>query len=48
MDADGEMTTLVSEKRVKRPNIVRQLFDGFSWVDAHDHYRQGILHSESF
>ncbi len=31
---------------IDRPKVVQQLFDSFSAIDVHDHYRQGILHFE--
>jgi hypothetical protein len=34
------------EKRVKRPSVVEELFEGFSTIDIQNHIRQGILEIE--
>ena len=43
---DGVWVKQRYEKVVKRPAIVKELFDAFSAIDVHDHLRQGLLEIE--
>ena len=43
---DGQWTTIVAEKRIKRPQLIELFFQCFSCIDVHDHYRQGCLGME--
>ena len=43
VEVNGMFQTQESEKRTARCNLIERLFDGFSKIDIHDHYRQGIL-----
>jgi hypothetical protein len=44
---DGKFITEHYTKTTVRPDIVAELFNGFSVIDVADHYRQGILHIEA-
>jgi len=43
---EGVWTTRRFEKRVPRTMMIQMMFEAFSQVDIHDHYRQGSLHLE--
>lgn len=43
---EGTTVWARSHKDIPRPKIVQELFDNFSTVDVHDHYRQGSLNVE--
>ena len=43
---DGVWRKETYEKVVPRPEIMKELFDGFSAVDVHDHLRQGSIEME--
>jgi len=43
IEDSGKTDTIYYHLSVKRPKVVEMLFNGFSVIDIHDHYRQGSL-----
>lgn len=46
IDKDGKWETKTYTKSTNRPQVIVDLFEHFSAIDVHDHYRQGILECE--
>ena len=42
----GCFVTIAYEKHVKRPKVIQKMYEYFSTIDIHDHFRQGSLQFE--
>ena len=45
-EVNGKKLWSRGTRPIDRPKILEELFDGFSAIDVHDHFRQGILKIE--